>query len=161
MKIIYLSLLSAVVLAQAGYFYYDCQAKRHESELNGSFRQQTVAALNELETKTDSSLAETRAEIDALKEFCPILVRKAFQSGISPVEQRLTQTEERLTQAEKTIAQTNDVINAVNGLQKDSLAKLQETETQLLLLKKEQIANVKLPPRRPVNRERSGSLMDE
>src|SRR5215468_3980949 len=80
MKIIYISLLSVAIVGQAGYFCYDYQAKKHQSELNDSFREQTAARVSQLETKTDNTLREVGAAVD-----------DAVKSGAAQVKQQLEQ----------------------------------------------------------------------
>ena len=151
MKIIYISLLSVAIMGQAGYFYYDYLAKKHQAELNDSFRVQTSARLSKLETKTDDALQEE----GALKELYPTLVNKAVKISATQIEQlqdrvaqlqnRQTQSQDRQTQTDKAIeqtrqqmdTQTNDVVSGINKLRLESLGKLQDTELELTALKTE------------------------
>jgi chromosome segregation ATPase len=151
MKILYVSLLSVAVLGQAGYSWYDYQVKKHQSELNDCFREQTAATLSQLATKTNGALQE----IGALKELYPTLVNKAVKTSTTQIEQlqdrvaqlqdRQTQLQDRQAQTDKAIeqtrqqmdTQTNEVVSGINKLRLESLGKLQDTELELTALKTE------------------------
>ena len=151
MKIIYISLLSVAIIGQAGYFCYDYQAKKQQSELNDSFHEQTVARLSQLERKANSALLDVKT----LKELYPTLVDKAVKISATQIEQlqdrvaqlqdRQTQLQDRQAQTDKAIeqtrqqmdTQTNEVVSGINKLRLESLGKLQDTELELTALKTE------------------------
>jgi chromosome segregation ATPase len=152
MKTLYVSLLSVAIIGQAGYFCYDYQVKKHQSELNDSFREQTAATLSQLKTKTDNAVLDVKT----LKELYPTLVDKAVEISATQIEQlqnrvaqlqdrveqlqdRVAQLQDRQTQTDKAIEQTrrqmdnqtNDVASAINALSLNSLSKQQDTELEL------------------------------
>ena len=151
MKTLYISLLSVAIIGQAGYFYYDYQAKKHQSELNDSFREQTAATLNQLKEKTDTALLDSKT----LKELYPTLVNKAveisaaqiehLQDRVAQLQDRQTQSQDRQAQTDKAIEQTrqqmdnqtNDVASAINKLTLNTLSKPQDTELELTARKTE------------------------
>jgi hypothetical protein len=131
-------------MGQAGYFYYDYQAKKRQSELNDSFRNQTAATLRQLKEKTDTALLDVKS----LKELYPTLVNKAVEISATQIEQlqdRQTQSQDRQTQTDKAIEQTrqqmdnqnNDVVSAINKLRLNTLSKPQDTELELTARKTE------------------------
>jgi chromosome segregation ATPase len=150
MKIIYISLLSVAIIGQAGYFCYDYQAKKQQSELNDSFHEQTVARLSQLERKANSALLDVKT----LKELYPTLVDKAVKISATQIEQlqdrvaqlqdRQTQSQDRQTQTDKAIEQTrqqidnqtNDLASAVNKLRLNN-SELQDTGLELTARKTE------------------------
>ena len=145
MKTLYVSLLSVAIIGQAGFFCYDYQVKKHQSELYDSFREQTAATLSQLKTKTDNAVLDVKT----LKELYPTLVDKAVEISATQIEQlqdrvaqlqgRQTQLQDRQTQTDKAIEQTrrqmdnqtNDVASAINALSLNSLSKQQDTELEL------------------------------
>jgi chromosome segregation ATPase len=138
-------------MGQAGYFYYDYQAKKRQSELNDSFRNQTAATLKQLKEKTDTALLDVKS----LQELYPTLVNKAVEISATQIEQlqgrvaqlqdRQTQSQDRQTQTDKAIEQTrqqmdnqnNDVVSAINKLRLNTLSKPQDTELELTARKTE------------------------
>ena len=151
MKTLYVSLLSVAIIGQAGFFCYDYQVKKHQSELYDSFREQTAATLSQLKAKTDNAVLDVKT----LKELYPTLVDKAVEISATQIEQlqdrvaqlqgRQTQLQDRQTQTDKAIEQTrqqidnqtNDVASAINALTLNSLSKHQDTELELTARKTE------------------------
>jgi hypothetical protein len=100
MKSIYISLLFVAIIGQAGYSCYDYQVKKHQSELNDSFREQTAATLSQLKTKTDSAVLDVKT----LKELYPTLVDKAVKISATQIEQ----LQDRVAQLHDRVAQSQD-----------------------------------------------------
>ena len=146
MKIIYLSLLSVIIAAQAGYFYYDYQAKQHEAESATQFREQTRMVLDQVQTKTNNALDS----VLALKQLYPTLVSKATQAAEAQTQQVEARLQSQIAQLQKASNQApSQSNNAVSNLEdvEDLKNEMQEIETQVLLLKKQQIDNANTPRR--------------
>jgi hypothetical protein len=144
MKIIYLSLLSVIIAAQAGCFYYDYQAKQHDAESAAQFREQTRMVLDQVQTKTNNALDS----VLALKQLYPTLLSKATQAAEVQTQQVEARLQSQIAQLQKASnqapTQSNNAVSDPDDLQ-DLKNEMQEIETQVLLLKKQQIDNANTP----------------
>jgi hypothetical protein len=157
MKTIYLSLLSLALIGQATYFYCDYQAKQEQAQLNASFREKAIAELSKLKADTDAADAATKVSEETLEQKCKFAIKalsEHTESSLYAAQQKnesllnavqaqaqsaATHAQSAATQAQSTVAAVEDLKNGALAELKGALAALQGTETELVLLKKEQI----------------------
>jgi hypothetical protein len=157
MKIIYLSVLSLAIIGQGTYFYLDHQAKIRQTQLAAEFRAEISAKLSQSEAEITAKLAglhdETTAKLSRLEAQTDnaIDVAQAVSKSVRAIGegvQAVTDEEQRLNRyvqesQQKNESMLNMAIAAVGDIEKfkdKTLAQVQENETQLGLLKKEQVA---------------------
>jgi hypothetical protein len=144
MKIIYLSLLSIAIIAEGTYFYCDHQSKQQQAQLAATFREQASTRLSQLETQTNNEFNKVDAIVQAISKAQDIFIQKSETNIRSAIDQLQTQAQNAQQKNEAVLEAAGQQASAaamtVENLKKGALAQLQETEEQLVLLKKEQIA---------------------